>query len=500
MGRSVASLKRDPRFGLDSRWSWITAGFLSWVLFIGTSSVRVAGVLFYGIVETYGVTRQEASWPVTLNGCLLNLGGPVMGMLCRRFSCRAVILACSFMTGIAVSVCYFAEGVLFLNIFFGIIHGLTLSGIFVTANVLVSQHFERRRITACSMIFTFCGLNTFFVPPLVEWFRTAFGIRGAFLLLGAITLNTFPGAIVLRSPSWVTAAPTPAPPHRAASSKRTPGERRTSLRRPSAAQISRSAVIDDWTGSVNSFGALDFGPASQNNEERPEKTLKETARQFLTVSFLVDAVSFTIVVFGMGTFILLSVDLGKDRGILPSDAVYLLHAFSAGDITFRALCGFVIDSGLLSLEAVMVLGYLMQAFAFEFLVWAGTFPMMLLGSVLIGVSNGSRISLQAPSLIKDFGVESLPVMMGGMVFCIGAGSLLRPALIGHYRDHHGSYSGLLHIVAVINAVMVGVWTVKLIFSRRKASKAKADFVSEEENKRPLSVSPDSGKAEDNCDV
>lgn len=400
MGRSVASLKRDPRFGLDSRWSWITAGFLSWVLFIGTSSVRVAGVLFYGIVETYGVTRQEASWPVTLNGCLLNLGGPVMGMLCRRFSCRAVILTCSFMTGIAVSVCYFAEGVLFLNIFFGIIHG----------------------------------------------------------------------------------------------------ERRTSLRRPSAAQISRSAVIDDWTGSVNSFGALDFGPASQNNEERPEKTLKETARQFLTVSFLVDAVSFTIVVFGMGTFILLSVDLGKDRGILPSDAVYLLHAFSAGDITFRALCGFVIDSGLLSLEAVMVLGYLMQAFAFEFLVWAGTFPMMLLGSVLIGVSNGSRISLQAPSLIKDFGVESLPVMMGGMVFCIGAGSLLRPALIGHYRDHHGSYSGLLHIVAVINAVMVGVWTVKLIFSRRKASKAKADFVSEEENKRPLSVSPDSGKAEDNCDV
>ncbi|KAK8769639.1 hypothetical protein V5799_013896, partial [Amblyomma americanum] len=204
---------------------------------------------------------------------------------------------------------------------------------------------------------------------------------------------------------------------------------------------------------------------SQNNEERPEKTLKETARQFLTVSFLVDAVSFTIVVFGMGTFILLSVDLGKDRGILPSDAVYLLHAFSAGDITFRALCGFVIDSGLLSLEAVMVLGYLMQAFAFEFLVWAGTFPMMLLGSVLIGVSNGSRISLQAPSLIKDFGVESLPVMMGGMVFCIGAGSLLRPALIGHflvgyYRDHHGSYDGLLHTVAALSTALLIIWIIR----------------------------------------
>lgn len=496
MVRSVASLKRDPRFGLDSRWSWITAGFLGWVLFVATSSVRVAGVLFYGIVDTYGVTRQEASWPVTLNGCLLNLGGPVMGALCGRFSCRAVILTCAFLTGIAVSVCFFAEGVLFINVFFGIIHGLTLSGIFVTSNVLVAQHFEKRRITACSMIFTFCGLNTFFLPPLVEWFRTAFGIRGAFLLLGAITLNTFPGAIVLRSPSWITAAPTPASAPKAASSKRAPGEGRTSLRPLSAARISRSAVIDDWTGSVNSFGALDFGATSQGIEERPEKTLRETVRQFLTVSFLVDAVSFTIVVFGMGTFILLSVDLAKDRRILPSDAVYLLHAFSAGDIAFRALSGFVIDSGLLSLEAMMVLGYLIQAFAFEFLVWAGTFPMMLIGSVLIGVSNGSRISLQAPSLIKDFGVESLPIMMGGMVFCIGAGSLVRPALIGHYRDNHGSYNGLLHIVAVINVVMVGVWTVKVIINRRRVARNKADIMSEE-HKRALSVS---GKGEANCDA
>lgn len=506
MSRSVASLKRDPQFGLDSRWSWITAGFLSWVLFICTASVRVAGVLFYGIIDTYGVSRQLASWPVTLNGCLLNLAGPVMGLLCRRFSCRIVLLTCSFITGLAVCVCYFAEGVLFLNVFFGLVHGITLSGVFVGVNVLASQHFERRRITACSMIFTFCGLNTFFAPPLVEYFRTTYGLQGSFLLLGAIILNTFPGTIALHSPPWIGRPAETSPPpaarrvellHKMAAAKRTSilsqGREKVSdnpdmkpiaaHRRPSAAQIARSAVMDDWMGSVSSFGALDFTVTQQIDEEQEATnppSLKETARQFLTAAFFVDALSFTIVIFSMGTFVLLCVDLAKDRGILPSEAVYLLHAFSAGDITLRAMCGFVIDSKLLSLETVMILGYLVQAFAFEFLVWAGTFPMLVICSVLMGVSSGSRVPLQAPTLIKDFGVESLPVMMGGMVFCVGAGSLARPPLVGYYRDEHGSYDGLFHIMAVINVLLLGVWTLKLVLGRRKSFKTKEVNVNKEQ--------------------
>ncbi|XP_077533094.1 monocarboxylate transporter 9-like [Haemaphysalis longicornis] len=526
MSRSVASLKRDPQFGLDSRWSWITAGFLSWVLFICTASVRVAGVLFYGIIDTYGVSRQLASWPVTLNGCLLNLAGPVMGLLCRRFSCRIVLLTCSFITGLAICVCYFAEGVLFLNVFFGLVHGITLSGVFVGVNVLVSQHFEKRRITACSMIFTFCGLNTFFAPPLVEYFRTTYGLRGSFLLLGAIILNTFPGTIALHSPPWISRSAEPSPPpkarrvellHKMAAAKHTsllsqgkekindnPGIRPIAApRRPSAAQIARSAVMDDWMGSVSSFGALDFGVAPQTDEEQGGATrplsLKDTARQFLTAAFLVDALSFTIVIFSMGTFVLLCVDLARDRGILPSDAVYLLHAFTAGDITLRAMCGFVIDSKLLSLEAVMFLGYLVQAFAFEFLVWAGTFPMLVICSVLMGVSSGSRVPLQAPTLIHDFGVESLPVMMGGMVFCIGAGSLARPPLVGYYRDQHGSYDGLFHIMAVINVLLLGVWALKLALSRRKCSTAKEEDVNKERRHSAL-VPVNSLIIEDKCNA
>ncbi|CAN7987310.1 unnamed protein product, partial [Ixodes hexagonus] len=453
--RSVESLKADPLYGLDSRWSWITAVSCSCMLFMATCSVRVTGVLFYGIVGTFGVTREEASWPVTLNGCMLNLAGPLMGYLCRRFSCRNVLVTCSLLCGLGISLCFFAQGVLFINIFFGLLHGITLSGIFVGVNVLVSQHFEKRRNTAHSLLFTVTGLNTFAITTIVEYCRETYGTRGAFLLLGAIVFNTFPASILLRSPIWTVYIES----SKKSSSKGTSQQTTTvakpkalgtllaadlksrddavklranaaAIRAANSAKLARTSVVDDWTGSVESFLELNVNQKPPQRSHTRAVTLRETSKQFLTPSFVIIALSFAVVVFGMTTFTLLSVDLAKDRGISPSEAIYLLHAFTAGDIVFRALTGFVIDSGVLSLEAVMLLGYLVQSFAFELLVWSGTLPMMLLCSVFVGVSNGSRISLQAPSLIKSFGIDTLPIMMGGMVFCIGALSLGRPALVG----------------------------------------------------------------------
>lgn len=45
---------------------------------------------------------------------------------------------------------------------------------------------------------------------------------------------------------------------------------------------------------------------------------------------------------------------------------------------------------------------------------------------------------------------------------------------GYYRDKMGEYSGLLHILAVVNAVMFLVWSVRLLLKRRTAEPIKDD--------------------------
>lgn len=200
--RSRTSLKDDPDHGLDSRRSWVVLGFCSAILFLALATTRVSGVLFYGIVETFGVTRQRASWPVTVSASLLHLSGPVMGVLCSRFSCRAILLACSFSTGIAVSLCYFARSIALIDAFVGVVHGVTVGGVFFTINVIAAQYFEKRRMTAVSLMYMAGGINTMALPPLVDFFRTTYGVHGAFLLYGAVLMNSFPFALAVRSPPW----------------------------------------------------------------------------------------------------------------------------------------------------------------------------------------------------------------------------------------------------------------------------------------------------------
>ncbi|XP_077533077.1 monocarboxylate transporter 14-like isoform X2 [Haemaphysalis longicornis] len=488
MARRDAPLRADPYFGIDSTWSWVTAAFLSWVICMAMVGQQAVGVLFYGIVDTFGVSRQQASWPIVTSSSLISLAGPAMGYLCRRFSCRSVLIVSTITSGTAASVCWFARSILFLTIVYGVIHGLAVSGAFVAVNVLASQHFERRRTTACSMIFTASGAGMLLVPPLAEYFRVTYGVRGTFLLLGGVILNALPAVIIIKSPVWMQRTPASsgnqdlehtirtnaiqtqaALPMNAVEVEMISNSGETEMTLRSSCKVSKAKREFLKFRSRNMLPLWMRSSSSKKSNESVTSQLNSVAvaRYFLTIEFAVNAISFSAIILGLTTFMLVSVDIATDRGITPSRAIFLLNAFAASDIVCRPISGVIIDSGFLTLETVMLAGYVLQALAFELFVWSSTFPMMLVSSALIGVSNGSRIFLQAPVLVRDFGIDLLPLTMGGMAFCIGLVGLTRPVLVGYFRDHHGSYDGLLHILAVINGVLVVTWAVRLVVRKRK---------------------------------
>ncbi|KAH8028656.1 hypothetical protein HPB51_017874 [Rhipicephalus microplus] len=132
----------------------------------------------------------------------------------------------------------------------------------------------------------------------------------------------------------------------------------------------------------------------------------------------------------MATFLMIAVDLATDRGVAPSDAVLLLNAFAATDHPMRPTSGLFIDFKVLSLEIVNFLGFILQFIACEMLALLKTLPLMLAAAVIYGVSNGGRFTLLAPRLVKDFGVEALPIVMDVVSFCNGLVLLTRPLLVG----------------------------------------------------------------------
>ncbi|XP_077533090.1 monocarboxylate transporter 7-like [Haemaphysalis longicornis] len=486
MGRREASLRDDPSFGVDSYWSWVTVGFLSWLLCMAMVGHQALGVLFYGIVDTYGVNRQLASWPLVVSGSLTTLAGPAMGYLCRRFSCQSVLIVSSVIAGASTCICYLANSIMFLTVSYGVIHGLATSGIFVAVNVLASQHFEKRRTTSCSVIFTMNALGAIFVPPLGEFFRVTYGVRGTFLLLGGLILNGCPAVIVLKSPHWMrrrtNASSTKNPelsPKTAATPTEPPvpvlcidgnvpsEETERGIGRNSNKMRTAKTLVANLRQNLP-FCQKPSSPSTESEKEGPSQTgTTAVVKQFFTIAFAVDAISFAVIILALTLFMMLCVDIATDNGVSPSLAVFLLNAFAVTNIALRAVSGVVIDSGLVTLETVMLGGYVVQAVAFELYVWSDSFEMMLLCSALIGATSGARIFLQAPLLVQDFGIDSVALTMGGTSFFMGIVGFARPVLVGYFRDHHGSYDGLLHILAIVNAVLAAIWAVRVFLQKRK---------------------------------
>ncbi|XP_077521333.1 monocarboxylate transporter 3-like isoform X5 [Amblyomma americanum] len=445
MAISVARLKSDRRFGVDSHWSWVTAGFLSWVLFMTTMSQQCMGVLFYGIVHDYGINRGQAAWPLVFFGTSTSLAGPAMGYFCKRFSCKAVIITCSVTAAVSLGACCLTNNKWLLTFLFGFVQGVARSGNLIAVKVLASEHFERLRATACSVISFFAGLNMILAPPLAELFHSTYGIRGTFLLLGGLTLNTCPAVIVLQRPCWLKSALGPEelltvkdvqivsnenPPLRDDLNDEIADQESGSVvNKLQSVDTNKTSFLQTSTRAIGSVGLHTQCSKLVGQSDERKRTIALFAKLFLTLPFALHALTFIVIIFGMATFLLLSVDIAKDRGVPPSSAVFLMAAFAAGDLTLMPLSGLVIDAGLLSLESVMFLGFFLEAIAFELFVWLRTFPMMLVCSVLIGASNGSTISLQVPALIKDFGIDPLPLLVGAVFFCNGVALLTRPALV-----------------------------------------------------------------------
>ncbi|XP_040078143.2 monocarboxylate transporter 12 [Ixodes scapularis] len=459
----MESLKRHPVFGLDSRWSWITALSCSLCLFMGNVGSRVFGIVYVGIIETFQVSREEATWPLTIFDVVTSFANLLFGFICRRSSSRAVLLGCSFLGPVAIALCYFAPNVAFITGFYGAVNGIAFSGLMVGLHVVIAQYFEKRRATAFSVFYTVAGLNTFFVPPIIEYSLAEFGLRGALLLLGAISLNAFPAAIILRSPPW-------ADPTR---------QRHRFTPRPASKEAVQHAdenvslTNDNKANNVTSGdnGTTKPSKKSPSTDAKTDRSSFHAAKNFLTLRFWVDSTSFGVVYLSLALFVMLVVDLAKDRGVSTADSVYLFHAFSVGDVVMRALNGWIVDAGLLSVNSIMGLGFFVQGIGFVLMVYGVALPALVVASFLLGASIGFRMSLGTIVLILDFGVEALPIMIGGLGVVTALNSWVRAPLVGYFRDKHGSYDGVMLIMAIVSLVYLLIWEarffIKKIAQRRR---------------------------------
>ncbi|KAG8200641.1 hypothetical protein JTE90_022263 [Oedothorax gibbosus] len=187
----------------DKGRAWVVAIAACIINMILSGLSRMVGILYVSLIDTYGVTRGEATLPFTVRNSVRCISGPVVGIVGVRYGIRTVTFFGGVLAFIGASLCSIAPDVVWITVFWGVIHGLGFSLANTLFQVVVNQYFQKYRATASGIALSGACLGSLGFPILVEWILDTYGLSGGFLILGGIVMHVLPPSLLLSSPQWV---------------------------------------------------------------------------------------------------------------------------------------------------------------------------------------------------------------------------------------------------------------------------------------------------------
>ncbi|CAG4975683.1 unnamed protein product [Colias eurytheme] len=199
---SKHSVEQEPQIP-DGGWGWVVvvASFL-----IATVADGLA--FSYGLLQIKFVDFFEASEAKTsLIGSLFIsvplIAGPIMSALVDRYGCKKMTMVGGLFSTVGFVAASYSNTVEALYITYGLIAGLGMGLLYVTAVVSIAYWFEKRRNLAVGLGSCGVGFGTFVYSPLTTYLLDEYGWRGTLLLLAGTVLNVCVCGAVMRDPEWL---------------------------------------------------------------------------------------------------------------------------------------------------------------------------------------------------------------------------------------------------------------------------------------------------------
>ncbi|XP_070383622.1 monocarboxylate transporter 5-like isoform X2 [Dermacentor albipictus] len=415
-GRRATRLIPALAMSVSRGWLVVAAASVNNVFTLAV--MRSGAIIYVGIASTFGVSREDAAWPVCLATVFNLAAGPITGMLAQHFQISTLLVVGCFLASLPVCASYFANGVPFLIVSLGILHGCGLS-LLTLGYAAVNQSVTKNKALASGITIGGSVVGGIIFPPVMQFLFDEYGTKGGFLVFGAIMLNSTAAALFTR-PSWrrnilsrnlekstqisTTMRLSEVPNRRiyeANSDAQGLGDNMlnysdssslsscnetagfdTPLNNSACKQISTSeravvAVVSPLSGQV----------------QRPPPNTRAKWPSFLrNPRFYLVAYTF-----GQGWYLstmLLTVvvDFAVERGIPTWDAVSLVTLTTVADLVSRFVSGPITDKGLLRKSTMMVLCLTANGIVHLLMPLFDSYPALAALSALSGSCNGGTVT------------------------------------------------------------------------------------------------------------
>ncbi|KAL8559770.1 hypothetical protein ACOMHN_030106 [Nucella lapillus] len=485
----------------DRGWAWLIClgCFIAHFLIGGLE--RSDGVMFLEFTDKFQQSAQLTAWPAALCSASRLVMGPFATALSNRFSVRTSVMAGAFLFATALIVSGFAPNVAFLIFCYGLLQGIGRGLAYAPSVIVVGLYFKRRQGFSIGLGSAGVGAGTLVIPPVTEWMFQQLGFQGAFLVLGALVLNTCVVAALFR-PFFVHRNIVLGYRYLKTDEEQalfSPGKTHDTipLQKPATAEVindslpnpeseiskaeSESLHLRHQASTVNTSDAHKTTlrrkkpkqsnvlksvfktcfPTEERRKDSPKRKLIEWSLlknpAFLFYCFSICL--FTVAFKSAFTFL---PALAASRGVSPTEGAYLLSISGVLDTIGRISSGFILETDCLRpfrpivynsvvfvIMGLSVLSPFMRNFV-EFAVLFGFYGML----------TGTYVSQKSVILVDILGQEKLSSSFGLLICFQGLGTFIGPPLSGLLKDVFGRFdeaffvggaamalSGLLMIVS-----------------------------------------------------
>ncbi|KAA0191873.1 hypothetical protein HAZT_HAZT004621, partial [Hyalella azteca] len=191
--------KTQPKFvPPDGGYGWVVALASCMANMWIVGFLRSYSVLYLSIINQFGGTAYRASWihaMLTTSGLLMS---PVTGLLCTKYGSRKVAIGGGMLAFAGLFLSAFASSITAFIFTLGLLAGLGIGFIVTPGILIVNLYFDKRRTIACAICMSGNAFGAFFMPPLLEYLLSAYGLRGTLLISSALQLHCVVAACLFR--------------------------------------------------------------------------------------------------------------------------------------------------------------------------------------------------------------------------------------------------------------------------------------------------------------
>jgi MFS family permease len=378
------------------------------ILAVSWGAYVVFGVFFNSLVDEFHWSHAVTSGAYSLSSIISGIFGIVMGGLSDRFGPRLVVTFSSIIFGVGLILMSLVNSLWQLYLFFGIVAGIGMSGLWVPMLSAVAKWFTKTRSLMTGIIISGLTIGQIIGFPVVSQLIDKYQWRDSYLIIGVFSIVT----LVLAAQFM----------------KRNPNE--------------GEKIADDMPG----------GQERATSGVSMDYSLKEAMK---TVQFWLATMTFLFfgfMAYGLTVHIVPHI---TGLGIPEITAATVLSVSGGVGIIGNFFLGGLIGDKIGN-RKTFIIGIIFAIAALALLVPAKELWMFYLFAVLLGMAFGGMGTSESPLAAKLFGLTSHGLIYGVMATGFTVGGAIGPVIIGYIYDVTESYR-------IAFVVCIALFVIGLVF-------------------------------------